>query len=112
MICALVKTEFLLDLPIFYAFNTRLLAYVHSVWESPVNLLSGRCLPQHWHVQSIRLPDAGSGQDRDPSDETVVANYDVSDTTLQQMNVRHVSRGLITVRTMQLCCSLKIWGKR
>ena len=28
----------------FYAFNTMLLAHAHSVWESPVNLLSGRGL--------------------------------------------------------------------
>ena len=32
------------------------------------------CLPLHWHIQPIRLPDAGSGQDHDPSNETVVAN--------------------------------------
>ena len=37
----------------FYAFNTSLLAYVHSVWESPVNLLFGRCVP---HEPSLQLP--------------------------------------------------------
>ena len=42
IIHALVKTEFLINLPMFYAFCTLLLAYAHSVWESPVNLLFGR----------------------------------------------------------------------
>ena len=37
--------------------------------NAPPNVV---CLPQHWHVRPIRLPDAGSGQDHDPSNETVV----------------------------------------
>ena len=43
-------------------------------WECFSNVA---CLPaMHWLIQPIRLPDADSGQDQDPSSETIVAIHE------------------------------------
>ena len=60
-------------------------------------------MPQHRHVRSIGLPDAGSGQDGDPSNETVVAHAWQS-TVREENQLKWPSRKIYVTDEPSLAC--------